>query len=256
MIKIGELVFIAGKVAKIEEGKGNAAGVLQTIFLEVNEYNSETKKAEPTTYTVDFWNKGDKLRADRVVRLKIKEGSYVVCEGFLNADEPTKMNGLAVGYDKTTFTINREGKKPVVVHFGHVAFAEEKDNKNGAALRSSFVTQELGYQNEHFTGITFQDQVYQDGSENKMFDRAKKIIHKGNLMLIRCGEIKPYEYNGKTYYSAFGQGFEVVKFAEKKTDAKPDENSESKPASTPAPNPSPSPASEEPDFDDDDMPFK
>lgn len=219
MLKIRELAFIAGKVIKIEAGRGNAAGILQVITLETNGYDSEKKTPCKITYECAFWNKGDKLRADRVVKMKVKTGNYIVIEGFISAEDPTKITGISLGYAKTTFNITQEGKSPVVIYFGYVGFAEERDNSKGAALRASFRTQESGYQNEHWTGITFQDHTFDDGTTSTLFEKAKKLMHKGNLVLLRCSEICPYESNGKTYYSAFGQNFDIIQFAKKENDA-------------------------------------
>lgn len=246
MFKVGDLVFVAGKVLGVKAGTGNAAGVLQTVVLESMIYDKDQQKSVQVTYECNFWNKGEKKRADRIINMKIREGSYVVAEGFLDQQNNTIINGINVGYPKSTFVIEQKDKAPVTIYFGNVGFAEERSNANGAALRASFMTQELGYQNEHWTGITFQDHTFDDGSVTRIFDRASKVIKKGNLVLLRCSEIKPYESNSKTYYSAFGQGFEVIKFKD----------------GTSAPTPSASVQEdaadcEEPDFEEDngDSPF-
>lgn len=267
----GTLKVVCGNVCKVEEGKGKAAGRLVTVSIVADGYDREAKKPIPVYCNADFWNADDiddengrKQAADRVRKMNLKPGQFIMMQVFESADgKHTYGNRIIKGSGVLTVNPVGENDNGYAVILGSAIFVKENGEKgvcnvnvvaNDLVPEKGFqtVSEEIAFWNSEKEPNKASNMANlltpkekEDGTTSYVRGVFVTSLRKGDVRIFnrKDGE-KGYAYD----YTGFHFDFTTMK---SKTGSKK-KNSEQAPAPAPAPEPEPQ---EVPDAVDDFMPM-
>lgn len=216
----GEKVWLTGNVVAIREGTGDGEGRVINVKLEGTQWNKDKKKEETRKIDVAFWNtdkEGGAQMRDRVLKAKVREGSFLAIVGFLKEDGKTA-HGLDFMY-RGRYLINREseGKKNLNLFVGTVAQLYDNGNRANISLPTDEWNKETQERETVWNSITF----WNNEEGQQLADNAKKILtprETGKAQaVILASEAKPYiDKNGEERESFNGYRFDVIPRAKEK----------------------------------------
>lgn len=187
-------ILSMGKVTKIEQGTGNAAGRLVTVTFHQKWWDAEAKKSIEEDVEVSFWNSKDgnpkHAFADFFNRCKAKEGSEMM---FSCSEYNGKVTGSIANYSGIRTFTGENGKEENFI-FGTV----RKTRVNGEGDKKYFTVSVPIDQRDGSTdwkGITFSNKF------GRMADRAEKCLKEGVKCVIKTGAPVTNDAGFVNYYA-------------------------------------------------------
>lgn len=205
--------IVTGKVKAIEP-KSNDCVIVKVSHIEWD----KTKKQNVTVITeIPFWNNSRVQWADILNKFNVKEGSPVGVK--YNTTEDGKLFGSDFCFYSGKLVVNSEfnGKKQETnVIIGRVGVIKELSTiktPNGDKIVKAISIAES--KRENGADITVWHNVsFWDSEKNDFATRADKVIKKGDLIAVVCGECKQ---NGE-YLNYTGFNFDILGRPKKKSE--------------------------------------
>lgn len=192
VFKDGEKQVLFGKVSDLKDTKDYVSFVVDGV-------------------RIYFHDKEKSAMASRVRKARVRNGAVLAVLCFVHEEEgkdPTA-NGVDFRYPKSTITVRRgeDKENTIIVGMAIRPYFNEETNVFSCAVPIDVYNKDSG------TETRWVDVYFNAKFDENLPGRAKRYIEEKTYVAINTSGIRTRvsDKNGKTYYNAYANGFQVVR---------------------------------------------